>query len=112
MTKTKRSNEASFVTVSISHSLCVPGCHALQKSRSRPFRADAGETILIAFSISVRLNQDRTHSLNTACPLKASSTVDTKHWPDSWGFAVSKKASRYRCFVWFKNMSKKQTFRQ
>jgi ligand-binding sensor domain-containing protein len=63
MTKTKRSNGSSLVTMSISRSLCVSRCPALQRSRFCPFRVDVDETISIAFSISLRFTQDRTHSL-------------------------------------------------
>src|SRR5882672_1124594 len=82
ITKTNRSNGSSLVTVPILHSLCVSCCPVSQRSRVWPFRSDAGETISIAFSISLRLAHDRAHSLKTACALKAPSTVDTKHRPD------------------------------
>ena len=44
MTRTMRSNRSSLVTVSISHSLCCAGSLAPHRSRSWPFRPDAGET--------------------------------------------------------------------
>src|ERR1700687_3767246 len=81
MTKTKRSNGSRSVTVSISHSPCF-ACPALQRSRSWPFRPDAGETIPIAFSIILRLTQDRAHFLKTVSSLRAPSTVKTKHCSD------------------------------
>src|SRR6266403_1538096 len=82
ITKAKRSKGASLVTVSISYPPCVSRCAARQRSCGWPSRAEAGETISIAFSISMRLTHDRAHSLNTACSLKASSTVETKHCSD------------------------------
>ncbi len=83
MTKTKRSKAASWVTASISHFLLVSRCLAHQKSRFWPLRTEAGETISIAFSISLRFTQARVHSMNTARSFKASSTVETKHCSDS-----------------------------
>src|SRR6266404_626973 len=82
-TKTKRSNGSSFVTVSISHSLGVPCWPVSQRSRFWPYRADAGETVSIAFLIRQRFTQDRIHSLNTACSSKAFLIVETKHCSDS-----------------------------
>src|SRR5438552_15801180 len=105
MTKTKRSKASSLVTVSILHCCCVLGCPATQRSRFWAFRCDAGVTIAIAFSINLRLTQDRAHSLNTDCSLSTSSTVETKHCSDSLGLVVSNNASRYKVLVSFLNVS-------
>src|SRR5260370_42185905 len=83
MTKTKHSKAPSLVTESISHFLPVSRCLAHQKSRFWPLPTEAGETISIAFSITLRFTQARAHSMNTACSWKASSTVETKHCSDS-----------------------------
>jgi hypothetical protein len=58
MTKTKRSNGGSLVTLSISHSPCVSCCSAPQRSLFWSFRSDPRQTISIAFLISLRFTQD------------------------------------------------------
>ena len=78
MTKTKRSSGASLVTTSIWSCPWV-SCPAVHTSRLSPGLSETEDTISIAFSIRVRFTQDRAHSLNTACSLRASSTVDAKH---------------------------------
>src|ERR1700722_8434878 len=76
MTKTKRSSGASLVTTSIWSSPGVSLDPAPHKSRFSLDRFETGDTTSIAFSIRVRFTQDRAHSLNTACSLRASSAVD------------------------------------
>jgi hypothetical protein len=83
MTKTKRSNGSSLVTVSISHSLCFGGPLHLRDRVLGLFDLTRAKQSRFAFSMILRLTQDRAHSLKTVSSLRDCSTVKTKHGSDS-----------------------------